>query len=518
MKSHSLPITAALPGFNAIQLPIFWIKELRVILPTIVGCALCLLLSRSLPSEIQNSIINLFYPLTCSAVFALAFGHDYMHRTIASALAQPASRHQILRTRLVLCLIALLPLSLIQFFVSDFFMWFFFRSVAPIPWSHFFQSSLVRVFEPLLTAICLAPCLTILTRSVLFGTIVSMTAPFALGVLIRAVALRIGLEDGPRLVALHLTASFTLLITGAILTYRRFITQEAIETDLSVGRAPRARSQSQISNLKSQILFRRSSPVWQLIRKELMLQRLPAAIAALSVAIVFLVNKDHAAMLSIFYPATIIILIGAIASAEERRMGVIPSQVAHPISFGAQWLTKIAVAYTSALLFGVILPAAALLLKTDELKSLTFTSAGALTVNIALVCGGVLLILSIAIYISSLSESAIRAMLASLFVIIISAMLAGAAYNAYSQYLWRLYADDRILQIANADDLAFHTVQLDLHVRSFALTTLGFIPLALYFAMQNHRYLERSGRHLFRQAATLILYELAALVAISLTN
>ncbi|HUS35756.1 MAG TPA: hypothetical protein VM680_10440 [Verrucomicrobiae bacterium] len=494
MKSHSLPITAALPGFNNLQLPILWVKELRVILPTVLGCGFLLLLSVALPPEFRSSIVFLVYPLTCSAVFALAFGHDYMHRTLTTALAQPVSRHKVLRTRLALCLLALLPLAVIQIVAIERIIWaaFFdgFETVS-LYLANMAYQVWVRSFEPILTAICLAPCLTLLSRSVLFGTIVSMTAPFALGVLVRAVALKIGFEDGPRLVTLHLAASCTLLLTGAVLTYRRFITQEAIETDVTIGRkrAPKsnALSQSAMGNPHCEI----QNPLWQLVKKEAMLQRLPAAIAALSVAVVFLVNKDHAAMLSIFYPATIIILIGAIASAEERRMGVIPSQVAHPIAFKTQWLIKIAVSYFSALLFGVILPGAALLLKTDELKALTPNEALA---DAPLICGGVLLILSITIYISSLSQNAIRAMLATLFVMIISIMLVGAAYNAFTQYIWETTSTHIVFSSPPAGNRTFDVINIEFQLECFAIAALGFIPLALYFAMQNHRYLDRSGR------------------------
>jgi hypothetical protein len=494
VKSNSLPITAALPGFNSIQLSIFWVKELRVIIPAVLGCAFCLLLSQTLPFEFQNTIGNFFYPFTCSAVFALAFGHDYMHRTLSASLAQPVERWKLFRTRIALCTAVLLPLAALNLVISDVYIRSFLsnEAVPYFPWDQMLSNALIRLFEPFLTALCLAPCLTMLSRSVLFGTIISMAAPFAFGVFVRALALKAGVEDGSRLVSVHLTASFVLLATGAILTYRRFMTQEAIETDVTIGRRgaprPNSASQSAIRNLQCEI----HSPLWELVKKEAMLQRLAAAIAVLCVAVVCLVNKDHAAMLSIFYPATIIILIGAIASAEERRMGVIPSQVAHPISFKTQWLIKVAVSYFSALLFGVILPGAALLLRTDELKTLTPTTALAAA---PLICGGVLLILSITIYVSSMSQNAIRAMLTTLFIMIISVIVLGAAYNAYSQHLWRELADPVLLQ-AGGDQAPLLTVSdiLEARTRLFVLTTFGIIPLALYFAMQNHRYLDRSGR------------------------
>lgn len=333
-----------------------------------------------------------------------------------------------------------------------------------------------------------------------------MGAPFALGVVVRALAMQAGANDGPGLVTLHLAVSFILLTTGAILTYRLFMTQEAIETEVSLTtkRVRKVGPATEFAICSSKCKM----PVWELIKKEIMLQRLPASIAALSVAIVLLVNKDHAAMLSVFYPAVIVILVGSVASADERRMGLIPSQVAHPISFSVQWLIKIGVAYSTALLFGAILPAAVLLIKTDELNTLTVSEALAAA---PFICGGTLLLISITIYISSLSESGIRAMLASLFVLIVAVMVIGAGHNAYFQYLWRQMADERMLQFGNADAFVSQNLALQLHLKSFAIATLGFIPLALYFAMRNHRYLERSGLHLIRQVGALIFYEVAAL-------
>jgi hypothetical protein len=513
VKSNSLPITAALPQLGGLQLPILWVKELRVILPVILGCAASLLLSPALPYEIRNSIIHLLYPLTCSAVFAFAFGHDYLHRTLTTALAQPIERRRIFWMRMALCITALLPLATVHFvtycwsfifnFGGSFFAW-------PSLWNVF-----ILVFEPILNAICLAPCLTILSRSILFGTIISMTAPFALAVLVRVITLRLGFQDGVPLFFIAITASSVLLITGAFLTWRKFMTQEAIETDVAIGANPRRRSrkvesQAQAENIESSP--RQYSPVWQLIKKEFMLQRLPIGISILATAVVLLVSKDHAALLSLFYPATIIVLVGSIASADERRLGLIPSQVTHPISFRVQWLTKIAVSYMTAMLCGVALPCLALISKTDELKNLT--ASDLLTLS-PLILGGPLLILSVTIYVSSISDNAIRAMLASLFVIIISTMAVGAAYNAYAQQLWLQMADPAMVAVVESEArAAYYAVELQFQTRSFVLSTFGFIPLALYFAMENHRYLERNGGRLFRQVGILLVYELAALVLI----
>src|SRR5207253_4165970 len=134
--------------------------------------------------------------------------------------------------------------------------------------------------------------------------------------------------------------------------------------------------------------FRILNPIAQLIKKEIRLQALPAGIGMLALGIVMLVEKEQAALLTLVYPAAIILLVGAIASADERRMGLIPSQVLQPVSFHTQWAVKMVVSYVTAMIFGVLLPALAVHLRTDELKHVLpadFLSA------VPLVGGGVLL-------------------------------------------------------------------------------------------------------------------------------
>jgi hypothetical protein len=506
--STTLPLSAALPEFGA-RLPIFWVKELRVTLPIALGGVFCIFLAALLSEFSSGLAIFMVYPITCSAIVALAFGHDFTYRTITSALAAPISRRKIWWTRISLCAALLFSLQLINLLVFQF----------PMFWAMgqgrvgFGMTWYVGVFQwlqiiavPALAALCLAPWLTLVSRSPMFGTVISLGVPFMIGF-----GTSLYGQGGPSMWArLNSVPLQVALVIGAILSYRRFMTLEAIDSDVSVrSRGNLIRQPSQISGLGFSIPVRRSNPIWQLVKKEFMLQRLPIGIALLAIGIVSVVSKEQAALLSIVYPAAIIILVGSIASADERRMALIPSQVSHPIRFHQQWLAKIGVSYVTAFLFGVILPVLALFFKTDELKH---TVLDDILVAAPFICCGVLFLLSITIYISSFSESGIRAMLASLFIIAVSVMAIGAAYNAFAEYLWREAHLRVVFFFADGEAHQLDAINVGLH---FSIATLGFIALILYFAMQNHRFLERPRRQLFHQSLGLIVYGLIALTAIS---
>jgi hypothetical protein len=507
VKSSTLPLSSLLPEIG-LSLPTFWIKELRVTLPIALGGVICMLLSSVFSESHLYFIFHFGYPIACSAIVALAFGHDYIYRTTTTALALPVSRQKIWWTRIGLCAALLVPIGLVNLLIINatwLLPWLSGGGVRLAkPWYIMLAEWLPIAFGPVFAALALAPALTILSRSPLFGTIISMAMPF--------VASRFLALFSPATNAFHLQYhSWTingLLILGAVLSYRCFMTQQAIDSDASFSLKRRRK----VSPVRTADAIQSGHPIWPLFKKEMMLQRLPAGISALFLAIIALASKDHAAMLSAVYPAAIIFLVGSIASADERRLGMIPVEVTHPISFRTQWIIKITVCYFTALFFGVVLPALALLLKTDEFQNITSSEVIAAA---PLICGGVLLLLSITIYISSLSDNGIRAMLASLFIIAITLVIVGAAYNSYSQYLWRQMADDRMLALGNAHQDAFAAaVHIELPHKAFFISTAGFITLAFYFAMQNHRFLERSGLHLIRQVAALILCEVVAIAAI----
>lgn len=501
--STTLPLSAALPEFGA-SLPIFWVKELHVILPVALGGAFCMLLSALfVESPLLGPILFLLYPLICSAIVALAFGHDYTYRTVAISFAQPVSRFKIWWTRLALCSALIVPLAVLNLLLLErhLLLALLFREdvTIHIPSYTLVFYSIQRGLIPALSALCLAPWLTMTSRSPMFGTVFSLATPF---VVARTLALLYP-QDG-RSMDFNLPVFYAIFAIGAFCSYYRLITLQCIEGDA----IPRSKART---NARGTQLACRTNPIWQLVKKEIALQRLPIGIAALAIAIVFLVSKDNAALVSIVYPAAVIVLVGSITSADERRMGLIPSQVAHPILFGSQWLTKIAVSYATALLFGVILPAGALLIKTDELRTVTLTKA---LEAAPYICGGTLLILALTIYISSLSESGVRAMLASLFIIVIAFMTVGAVFSAFAEYLWRETHVYLTFSGATEDArLPLATIDLSLELKSFFVASLGFIALALYFAMQNHRFLDR--QNLARQVCALILHEVAALSIIS---
>lgn len=230
MKYHSLPLTAALPEFG-LRLPIHWIKELRVTFPVALGAGLCILLS--IISDFSHGLATfLIYPATCSAIVSLAFGHDFTYRTLTSALALPLSRQKLFWTRLALCAGLLGFLFTVTIAAANFPILVGMQSgrVEFDNWKLGLSELARYLAVPPLAALCLAPWLTMVSRNTIFGTVISFSAPYVVGF-----GSSIFGKAGPVMWApLSAMPLQLLLIIAAILSYRRFMTLEAIDSDVSI--------------------------------------------------------------------------------------------------------------------------------------------------------------------------------------------------------------------------------------------------------------------------------------------
>jgi hypothetical protein len=504
-----MPITAALPDLPFLTaLPVFWAKELKIILTPAIWGTFCLVLALLLREGPMVGLFTIFfYPLTCSAIGALAFGHDYTHKTIGYMLALPMSRRKIWWTRIALAAGLMMLASLIYVLVVD----GRFLIPAIINGSAFRDRPsyigllyfvTYRILPAVLTGLCLAPWLTMISRSPMFGTVVSMGAPFALTQLLRVIVEFFGLHQSSTANTIYFWSMAVVFGLGGALGWRKFMTLEVIEGPVV---SPTIAAKKSATSTEK---FRRSSAAWQLIKKEIMLQRLPVGIAGLIIAFIVILPKDHAELLGIILPA-IVLLVGSIASADERQMGTIQWQTLLPMPLRQQWFIKVAVAYAIAVIFGVAIPVIALLWKMDQLHDLTILP---IPVAAAPILGGVLLLLATSLYISSLSQNGVRAMLVSLVVTAISLIAVGGAFNAAMNYL---------RDAAGISDVVQESFPLTIlapqTLAAFLVGAAGFVIMALYFAMQNHRAADNSRDRVFRQGAAFIAYEVAALAVIALT-
>ena len=179
--------------------------------------------------------------------------------------------------------------------------------------------------------------------------------------------------------------------------------------------------------------------------------------------------------LSAVYLMAVGITAGAMASAEERQSGMLESQLLLPMSARAQWLVKAGVAVVVALLLGLLPPAAiGAIVGPGHLRGvLPSPSVSAVLILVVTACS---------LYVSSLSNSGIRALtLAFPFVV-------GA-------YLFAVFVGRR----------------LPLLEMAILGTALAFACALLAFAGVNHRRTDRSLTRVLIQLGTA-----AAIIAVGL--
>lgn len=212
--------------------------------------------------------------------------------------------------------------------------------------------------------------------------------------------------------------------------------------------------------------------MWAVIRKELGLQQIPFVLAALYFIGAFRVvghvsqtARDVFGGVTILYGCVLAMLIGSIASAEERQLGTLEWQQLLPMASWKQWVLKAGAAIGLTLLLGVGLPAG-ILRATSGTVHLTGWYVAILV-----------LLTAIGLYVSSLSSSSLRALL-------LSAAVPLAAITAAN-----------MLRIAPPGRFSLTLVNVAL--------LAGLVGLLLWFAFDNHRSAERSFRRVSVQLVIL---------------
>ena len=372
-------------------------KELRALALPFVATLLLLIGFAALGDRRWGSFALTAYFFGTASVGALSVGHEYVYRTLPILLAQPVQRGRLLLLKLAVLLPMLLVLT----------------AVAPqLPFEPFDDEAVILWMAPL-AALFLAPWLTMLCRNAVAGVAFCAGIPGGSLALCNLIAYTI-YGESPQAEGLALTL-YTIMggviaVTGAIFGVRTFLTLEAIDgpgAPLQLPRLPRAAAGA--ASLPS---MRRRSAFWMLVNKELHLQQMSFIVAAVSVAmftaIWLLLMKDTKedydvfTMVAVLYSLMLAVLIGALSSAEERHLGTIGWQMMLPYPASVQWTIKVAVALTLAVILSVGIP------------SVFGTAFDAASPRYIL---PILVITSLAIYVSSRSSSGIHALLVSCAVV-----------------------------------------------------------------------------------------------------
>jgi hypothetical protein len=414
---------------------------------------------------------------------ALSVGHEYTNGTLSLMLTVPASRRRIFAIKAGVLLSMLLILALVA--VSR---------LAAAPAGRLMEDTVVVGVVSVLGSAFLAPWLTIVCRNPLAGAVFSISIPpmFLLGSELLTLAV-FGVAGMKSSMAQHFRADVLwggmLLVSafGAFSSWRAFMNLEAVEGPQQELWLHRWSGDAEPA-VSARVVSRPAHPVWQLLKKEFHLQHLTFLVSGLYLCgwIAIVVVQRMSAreidqpivILTAVHGAIIALLSGSLASGEERNFGTLESQVLMPISMARQWAVKAGVVFGLCVVLALLLPL---------VLGLSMPSAQPMRIGFgfALV---VICLASVSLYVSSVCNSGLQALLLSLpvtlfFVVLIQAVGFVVAWVAYMS---------GVLPRAGL-------FVLGLGVWATVLLSALFVTLLLRFALINHRSSDRAPARLWRQ-------------------
>jgi beta-lactamase class A len=452
-------------------------KELRALAPIWLAGVGVMVAGHFAAGPARLNLFNAALIFGAVALGAMTFGHEYLHGTLGPWLSQPASRSQLAASKLLALVLAMAAYLAVAAVVSG-------SDGQDLRLTY-------RVLFPLvaLYAIAVTPMFTIVGRGPLAGIVLTLATP----VIIFVAHLVFSDNRVPEL------SLYGAAVVSGLIGWQLMMRLEAIDNGSEVTWRSRSRGATGET---------RPSPLWSLIVKELHLQQLTFIVAGLSFAAILLPHWMRPILpedwLSVSYPLSLLhlavvpVLAGSLASAEERRLGTLESQVLQPVAAWKQWAVKTAVVIGVSLVVGVGLIAAFSALDSSadvaglRGRDLTFESSAELTAALAIV----------AMYVSSLASSGLRAVVACIALVIAAAAVfpvlgSAAALTRPVAALVRL-VDHAELSIRWQDALRLLSASMGL------VAIAGMGALLFRLGLSNHRSAERGGRRAARQALIIV--------------
>jgi len=477
-------------------------KEIRALLPLWSACLFVLTAGEVTGSAFVRDAGVLVYGLGSIALGALSIGHEYAHHTLGLLLSHPIHRRRILLTKLVVLAVMLAILTAVAAVTAldrDGMRY----PPRPGAFNAIYLAAAVGLF--------LTPYLTMVSRTALAAIVFSVAIPGVLFVIGDALGLFIysvnQAADVDRFTLAFFWRSSVLVIAlAAIAGWRRFMRLQAIE---GYGAQMHLPVMSSSAGTRPEHAPRRH-PVWMLVLKEIRIQQMSFVVAALYplgwIAAAYLKRESPGFSdlpldgLTVLYAGILALLIGSLASAEERQFGTIEWQSLQPISRAAQWAIKVGVVLALTLFLGVAVPAGLHLVihagADPRLTGSKWLDLGTLMVVLT-ACG---------LYASTLCASGVKA-LAVAFPI-----AAGLGIFA----MWAIAVVWRVLATA------FHAPRLFLSMRDVDLAAtilpVGLVALLLFFGFRNHGSSERNARTVLAQAGWLAASVVVGLIGLAVVR
>ena len=461
-------------------------KELRALLPTWAVAMLAVVGARALQDYTSEPVVLFALALGCVALGSQLFGQEFGHRTLGLLLAQPLSRRVLFLIKAGV--LAVLVLSLVAFSAA---------LLSDVPRGKF-KGGLELQWTLMISmaGFALAPCFTLVTRSGFAGLVFSVAVPGFIALISELAAIRwYGYDAAAQIDAIRGVGLWRgmLVVSTAAAIASWWLFMRIEDSD---GRRRELQMPSWLTRSgTSAVGLSTRHPLLQLAIKELHLQQMAFVVAGLFclAAGALLLSQDiNAARPSTImeavvgmYVAVIALIVGSLASAEERQFGTLQSQMLLPVPARTQWLVKAGMALALVTVLGLGLPALMLWAGGARVPSWR------ITLRIPFMLVG---LTSVAIYVSSLSSSGVRAIVGAMAAAFGGLMLVNWISSTFFYFL--INWDRRLF------DWYIH--RLFLHNQWTLMVEATLVSaLLLYLASQNHREVERSIR-LTRQVAWIV--------------
>lgn len=441
-------------------------KEARALVPTWAAAVAAIVVAELTFRRLGG----VTYVCAAFALAAQAVGHEYRYRTLGTLLVQPVDRRRVYAVKLGVLALMLSALAAVAWAVLG-------ETSSPPGWDRPLVIAL-----PALGALLFAPWMTMLCRSPLAGTLFSAVPLGTVFVGAQWLADQIHGSDHAAAAGLvrqlWFGAMAVMAPAAAVLGWRRFITLEVVEGDGPVIQLPQLFKRATIGGSRHHL--------WQAVVKEVHLQQITLVTVALFVAwsIWGLIQVSRGAVdievvtvLITIYLAATALLIGSLASAEERQLGTHELELMLPVPAWQKWTVKVTVAMTLSVLLAAVLPVLVLSFAPVEVTRRMFLSDAIVAV---------LVVTAIGIFVSSLSTSGVSAL----------ATAAPAAMGAF-------YFAQSVATVANASSAHPAIASGFGSMGSVALVVL-LVTALLWLGFVNHRAIDRRPGRVAQQVAGLL--------------
>jgi len=451
---------------------------------------------------------------------AWSIGHEYSYRTLPLLLSQPIDRR-------TLALVKAACLTLLVFVVCATAAMFTTPGLSAIVIGGGFAA-----------ALSLAPWLTMVSRSARGGILFTL----AVGLVWVMVGIRTGEAIAVRnsdrwpdpfgFAESVVYGGFAVIFcVTAVLGWRRFRSLGAVDEETEHLTFP------ELWRGRQRVLAPTATarhPLAALLRKELGLQ-IPVSVLSTVYVLAWVggwflrpETRESLAMVStMLHGGLVPLLAGALASAEERRMGTRAMQLLQPVPAGAQWAVKAAVAIGLAVLLAVGLPAV-----LQWIDSALFADHSLRQVALGLgfypLRGGgamvvvVMMLAALSLYVSSLARNSLHALLASIAAGVV--LWNGLAYGlrlvlmAENRVVMELLRQHRELIRASEVRRAFLTYSREI-THAYETLTFGMLVLVVVgglwlfvrFGNENHRFSDHRFGQIAIQVTVILLVPVVAL-------